>query len=147
MATIMRKVNILSRAEGVFRNDMLKDSSLSPCHHSYILAISKNPGMTQDELAGHICVNKSGVTRTLAQLEGLGYVERRVCEADKRVMRVYPTELMLEVLPRVVDIVHLWNDYLNEALTEDEAETLSRLLDKVSSRARDYVITRERKPL
>lgn len=145
MATIMRKVNILSRAEGVFRNDMLKDSSLSPCHHTYILAISKNPGMTQDELARHICINKSGVTRTLAQLEAIGYVERRVCNADKRIMRVYPTDKMLEALPKVVDIVHLWNGYLTEALTDEETKTLNLLLDKVSAQAKKYVESRERK--
>ncbi len=143
MATIMRKINILSRAEGVYRSDKLHGTPLSPCHHSYVLAISGNPGISQDELARHLCVNKSGVTRHLSFLEQHGYVKRVTSENDKRVYHVYPTEKMLEILPSVREIVLGWNDYLGSALSEEEYETLHILLDKIITKADAYVSREE----
>ncbi|MBR6807800.1 MAG: MarR family transcriptional regulator [Clostridia bacterium] len=139
MATLMRKINILSRAEGVYRSNKLKGTPLSPCHHSYVLAISGNPGMSQDELARHLCVNKSGVTRHLSFLEQHGYVKRITGENDKRISNVYPTEKMLEILPAVKEIVLGWDAYLSSALSEDERETLHLLLDKITVKADNYV--------
>jgi DNA-binding MarR family transcriptional regulator len=135
----MRKINILSRAESVFRANKLHGTPLSPCHHSYVLAITGNPGMSQDELARHLCVNKSGVTRHLNFLEQHGYVKRVPGENDKRVYNVYPTEKMLEILPSIREIVLGWNDYLGSALNTEEYETLIRLLDKIIIKADAYV--------
>ncbi len=139
MSTIMRKVNILSRAEGVYRTDRLKNASLNACHHSYVLAISNNPGMSQDELAHHICINKSGVTRHLAYLEDKGYVERRPSPNDRRVMLVYPTEKMNEILPEVVDIVKEWDSFLRSAFTEEESRLLDALLEKADAKASEFM--------
>ena len=135
----MRKVNILSRAEGVFRTDRLKGSSLNACHHSYILAVTSHPGMSQDELARHICTNKSGVTRHLAYLEEHGYVTRTPSEYDRRVMLVYPTEKANEVLPDVVDIVKEWDSFLKSAFTPEEAALLDSLLIRASEKAGEYM--------
>lgn len=143
MPTIMRKVNILSRAEGVYRSDRLTDTPLSPCHHSYVLAITGNPGMTQDELARHLCVNKSSVTRQISFLEDHGYVKRVSSEKDKRSFRIYPSDMMLDVLPDVRNIVVGWNDYLSSALTAEEYDELHRLLDKIIGKAEKYVSERE----
>ncbi len=143
MSTIMRKVNILSRAEGVFRTDRLKGSSLNACHHSYILAVTGHPGMSQDELARHICTNKSGVTRHLAYLEEHGYVSRVPSEHDRRVMLVYPTEKAKEVLPEVVDIVKEWDSFLKSAFTAEEAEMLDALLRRAADKAGDYIERRQ----
>ena len=143
MSTIMRKVNILSRAEGVFRTDRLKGSSLNACHHSYILAVTGHPGMSQDELARHICTNKSGVTRHLAYLEEHGYVRRVPSEYDRRVMLVYPTEKATDVLPDVVDIVKEWDGFLKSAFTEEEAEMLDSLLMRAAERAGEFMERRQ----
>ena len=143
MSTIMRKVNILSRAEAVYRSDRLSSSTLSPCHHSYILAITGNPGLTQDELAKHLCVNKSSVTRQISYLEEHGYVSRVSSESDKRSFRLFPTDKMTNVLPEVRNIVLGWNDYLGSALSNDEYDTLHFLLDKIIAKAEKYVSNRE----
>lgn len=139
----MRKINVISRCEGIYRQDKLKESGLGPCHHSYILAISYHPGMTQEQLAKHICINKSGVTRHLAYLEENGYVERRSDENDKRSIRVYPTQKMLDILPEVRGIVTQWNSYLTEGIGTDELECFKRVLDRIAERAQKYVYEKE----
>ena len=80
----MRQTNIISRCEGIYRQDKLKDGGLSACHHSYILAIAPHPGMTQDRLAKHICIDKSGVSRAVEELVQKGFVERKTSKDDRR---------------------------------------------------------------
>jgi len=139
----VRKINVISRCEGIYRQDKLKESGLGPCHHSYILAISYHPGMTQDQLAKHICINKSGVTRHLSYLEEKGYVERRADQHDKRAICVYPTQKMLDILPEVKKIVKNWNDYLTQDIDPEELACFKRVLDTIAERAQKYIYEKE----
>ncbi len=143
MPTIMRKINILSRCEGIYRAEKLRESGLSACHHSYVLAICHHPGMTQDQLAKHICVNKSSVTRSLAQLEEHGFVERRADTHDKRAICVFPTDKMLALYPQIKQISVDWNEYLSQTMDENELALFTRVLDKLANRAQNYLSEKE----
>lgn len=143
MSTIMRKINILTRTEGVYRTDKLAIDELKGWHHSYILAICANPGLSQDELARHISVNKSNVTRNLTHLEEQGYVKRVVSEKDRRIINVFPTEKMLEILPQVKAITLEWNEYLANDLSKEEFEQFQNVLERLVKKAEKYVQGRE----
>lgn len=143
MSTLMRRINIVSRCEGIYRTDKLKETGLCGCHHSYILAICHHPGMTQDQLAKHLCVNKSSVTRSLSHLSENGYVERRPDEHDKRAVCVYPTEKALAVFPEVRRITADWNAYLAEGISPEELALFNQILDKIASRAQNYIPEKE----
>lgn len=138
MPTILIQVNIISRSASLYRSGRLHDSELGGCHHSYILAICSHPGISGEELAGRICVNKSNVARNLSYLEEHGYVRREQSKEDKRVTLCYPTEKMLGVLPQVRKISEEWNSFVTEDLTEEEKSQLSVLLNKVAAKAREY---------
>ncbi len=139
----MRKTNIISRCESIYRQDKLKKDGLTACHQSYILSICHHPGMTQDQLAKHICINKSGVTRHLAFLEKKGYVERRPDENDKRAICVYPTQKMLDIYPEVKNIAERWNAYLTEDISPEEFQCFFSVLDKIAERAQKYLYEKE----
>ncbi len=139
MTSIMRHINMLSRAQNVYRADKLQQPGLSPGQHSYVLAVCHHPGMSQEELARHLCINKSNVARALASLEENDYVERRPDERDRRQFRIYPTARMLSLLPAVQVIVEDWNDYLTEGLSQEEMTAFRATLEKISQRARQYV--------
>lgn len=143
MSTIMRKINILSRSEGVYRTDRLDIPEIKGWHHSYILAICNNPGLTQDELARHICVNKSNVARNLTHLEENGYVRREISKNDRRSTNVFPTEKMLELFPKVKAITLDWNNYLAENLTNDEFEQFTSILERLTEKAQIYMEGRD----
>lgn len=143
MSTIMRKVNILTRSEGVYRTDRLDIPELKGWHHSYILAICMNPGLSQDELAKHIAVNKSNVARNLASLEENGYVRREVSSKDRRITNVYPTNKMLDIFPKVKEITMEWNNYLAEDLTPYEFEQFQSILERLTQKAVKYMEGRE----
>ena len=112
-------MNIISRCEAIYRTEQSTEH-LPGIYHSYIFAICRNPGITQDGLAKHLCKNKSNVTRHLGFLESNGYVERKVSEKDKREMLDYPTENMLDTLPEVKKITMEWNTMIAEGISKEE---------------------------
>lgn len=140
MATIMRKMNIISRCEAIYRTQQSSEQ-LPGVYHSYVFAICKNPGLSQDKLAKHLCINKSSVTRHLAWLEKEGYVERVTSEEDKRELLVSPTQKMLDILPEVVKITQEWNSLVAEGITTEELDLFHRILDKMLEKSTEIIYT------
>ena len=138
MPKLMRQINMISRISTMYRDDRLKGSELGACHHTYILTICKNPGISQDKLAQKIFINRSNVTRQLSYLEEKGYVERKQSPSDKRVQLVYPTEKAMAALSTVMEIVDDWNSYITEGFSEDELDCLSYMLDRILENAKEY---------
>ena len=138
MPKLMRQINMISRIATIYRDDRLKDSELGACHHTYILTICNNPGISQDKLAQKIFINRSNVTRQLSYLEEKGYVERRQSPTDKRVQLVYPTERAMAALPTVRETVDAWNDCITEGFSADELDCLSDMLERILANAKEY---------
>jgi len=138
MVMFMRRINLITRCQGLYRTDRLPDAGLRPIHHSMIFAICRNPGISQEELASQVCLNKSTITRQLAPLEEQGYVERKQSESDKRVIHVFPTQKMKDILPTIRQITMDWNAYLTEGFSEEELAQFSAMLDKITERAQKY---------
>lgn len=138
MATIMRKMNIISRSEAMYRGEK-STVGLPGIYHSYILAICHNPGKSQDWISKHMAVNKSSVTRHLTQLEKEGYIERKPCEQDRRELLVYPTQKMLEIKQEVMDITKEWNTLLAEEISPQELEMFHKVLDKMLEKSRNII--------
>lgn len=69
-----------------------RDSGLPPLALGLLRMLREQPGLSISELARHINVAKSYISRTAEQLVTLGYVERRTDDADQRLARLYVTE-------------------------------------------------------
>lgn len=99
------------------------------------------PGLSQEQIARRLCVDKSSVTRALAALEKLEYVKRVRDEEDKRITLVYPTEKAIEIREEIKNAYREWNAYINQSFTEEEAAEFIRLLEKAAKHAADYAET------
>ncbi len=143
MASLMRQINVISRCGAAFRAEHLRAIGLGAPHHSYILAVCRTPGITQEELARHIYVDKSCVARRVAQLEADGFVTRRPCAQDRRAVGVYPTQKALDALPEVRRVIGEWNAQITQDLTEAERAQLAEMIEKLARRAREYYEDRE----
>lgn len=102
------------------------------------MTLCHTPGLSQEQIARRIYIDKSNVTRHLGTLEREGFVERKQSETDRRVTLVYPTQKAYDILPYAREITHQWNDYLTEGWTAEEIETLKTLLSRISDRATAY---------
>lgn len=91
-----------------------------------------------------IYINKSNVTRQLAALEESGFVIRRPSETDRRVTLVYPTQKAMDVLPRILEVLREWNNYITEDFTDEEKEVLSNFLERICEKAKTYANKRDK---
>ena len=139
----MRFVSRIARCSEQYRSDKLAGTDLCASQYVFITHICRCPGISQDGLAKQIHLNKSNVARQLAALETSGYVIRRPSARDKRVIECYPTVKADDILPYIYDMLRSWDEYLTEGFTEEERETVARLLKVMSERAADYVDNRE----
>ena len=139
MPSFTRNINIISRCAHAYRSDSLEGSGLGPSHYFYILIACSSPGISQDQIAKRLYINKSSVTRAIAALEENGFVERRSSEEDKRIIQIYPTQKASDLLPEVRRIAQAWNDFLLDELEEKEREQFLSTLEKITNRAQSYV--------
>ena len=134
---LMRNINTISRCAALYRDAHLADCGLSGWQAPYIPEICAAPGITQDQLALRLHVNRSNVTRQLAMLEENGFVLRRRSESDRRAVEVYPTQKAEETLSAVRAVDRSWREKLFYDLTSEERDRLESLLERLARRAED----------
>ena len=139
MSQIIRDITEISRCGAQYRTDRLAPMGLKACHASYLTEICDCPGISQERLAGRICINKSNVARQAAVLEEEGFITRTPSPADKRVLQLYPTEKALSIMDEIRGILVCWEDCIGHDLSEEEKELLSCLLAKMKVRAAAYM--------
>ena len=139
MPKLMHDITDIARCAAQYRQEALAPLGLKACHASYLSAICQNPGITQDQLARRIFINKSNVARQLAILEEDGFVERRPSPEDKRATQVFPTQKALDCMPRIHEIFRTWETLVAQDLSEEERRVLVSMLDKMKDRAADWM--------
>lgn len=135
MRGIMKYINRINRSTGIVYNQRLREFGINHCQHPYIIQICRHPGISQEELARAICVNKSNVARQLAVLEANGLLTRTPDPEDRRVMQVFPTEKMEALLPCVREVMGDWNSCLLADFSEEDREKLIAMLEIITERA------------
>lgn len=135
MAHMTRFINRIARLSSMHREAQLKEYGLNGIHHTYIITICQLPGITQEALARRIFVNKSNVTRQLAYLEKIGYIERRMDDSDRRKMRVFPTQKAQDILPMIEAMLVDWNEELLSQVPVDERDMMLVNLQKMMDHA------------
>ena len=135
MSQIIRDITEISRCGAQYRTEALAPMGLKACHASYLSEICAHPGISQDQLASLICINKSNVARQAAILEEDGFITRSPSQSDKRVMQLYPTQKALDLLPSISPILRQWESCLTADLTEDEKLLLGQLLARMRAKA------------
>ena len=135
MSQIIQDISKIARWGVAYRSEKFAPMGLKACHDRYLTEICASPGISQEQLSKNISFNKSNVARQVAALEESGFIERRTCGKDKRVMRLYPTEKALSVLPQIIQITNAWQDRLIQDLSDEEQLLLESLLLRIKNRA------------
>ena len=135
MPKFMKMLNNISRSQAIYRNSRICADDLQPNHYAFVLAICRESGRSQEELARELCVNKSTVARCIGQLEENGYVTRHSLPCDKRQFSVYPTDKMMQVRPAVQKASREWMELLSEGISPEELEIFDSVLMRMQEKA------------
>ena len=143
MSKFMKTLNNISRSQAIYRHSRISAPDLNTGHYAFVLAICRESGRSQEELARELCINKSTVARNLNCLEEKGYISRTPLPNDKRQFSVYPTEKMLAVLPEIKKASSEWMDLLSEGIPQDELDIFDSVLERMQTRAREIIQKQE----
>ncbi len=135
MSQILKSITEITRCATQYKAAALAPWGLKSCHASYLAEICADPGLSQDKLAQRICINKSNVARQAAFLEEAGFITRCSCDLDKRVMRLYPTEKALELLPQITQVLDTCENMLTEGLDSEDMRSLCHALSRLKANA------------
>lgn len=122
-----------------FRGEQTAPLGLKSCHIGYLSRICCHPGISQDQLAQMMFINKSNVARQVAALEEDGFITRTPAAADKRVLELFPTEKTLALMPQLEQIVLQWDQLITEGITQEQVQTVTRILEKMKENAAAWV--------
>ncbi len=96
-----------------------------------MMELGKRDGRTQLELANATHLKAPTISVALQKLESDGYVLRKTDEYDLRVTRVYQTPKGKELDNTIRKRIQTEEALATSNLTEDECETLMRILTKI----------------
>ena len=139
MPDLMHHITDIARCAALYRQEELAALELKSCHASYLAAICDCPGITQDQLARRIFINKSNVARQLVILEEDGFEARRPSPGDKRATQVVPTQKAKDALPQIEDMFRRWQSFVAQDLSEEERIVLVAMLEKMKARSADWM--------
>lgn len=131
-------ISVLHRFAQQFYNRFEGETGIRGVQYPYLFYICRHEGCRQEELAEHLHVNKSNVTRQLDKLQQSGFIEIRPDETDGRGNRVFPTAKALESRQKVRGVLEEWNSILCRGLDEEESIQLKALLDKALSGVKEW---------
>lgn len=135
MSLLMGELDSIARCAAQYRSERLAALGLKSCHASYLMGICACPGISQEQLARRIYLNKSSVARQLAVLEEAGFVRRVCCDSDRRVTELYPTERAEAALPEIRKVLEEWEAWITQDLAPEERTGLEQSLRKLKARA------------
>ncbi len=88
-------------------------------------------GLYQNELARLIFRNKSSLARLLSKMESKNYISRKSSKEDKRIKKVFLTDIGKEVFEKAIPIIKNMLSKMEETITSDEKEQMITILKKV----------------
>lgn len=138
MNVISKWLAISSRNGQIFFAKKFEGLGFGSGQYMFIIGIYENPGLTQDQLAEVISINKGTVANVLKTLEKDGFVERRQNVKDKRIHNLYLTEKGINSYVLIKKTVEEWNDLLLRDIPKDEVDKLDLLLRKITDNAKKY---------
>lgn len=129
--SIGRLVSILYRKSQVFLNNQLKNFNLTTPEMSILLFLYKKEGVTQEELASYLMIDKAAMARTIPVMIEKGYLRREKDLEDKRANRIFLTNKAEEIKETVIGALKQWNYFLTQDIRKEDVEVMYRVLEEM----------------
>ncbi len=124
--------SIIYRHGRVMHDKAMKQFGITGQQMGYIRLIGENPGISQEELARRMQIDKGAVAKAVGNLAEKGFVERRKNPDDRRAYCLFPTEKARSIGSKMEQCVGRLEDALSEGLTPQEREIFEDLLGRVT---------------
>lgn len=133
-----RWISLLNRYFQVYMRDQLKGYDIYADHHLFLGVLYQQEGLSQEEIAQQVMIDKGTTARALRKLEEQGYILRKTTSGNKKVKHVYLTEKAHSLKPDRKHMLKKWTNTLAEGMTEQEFQTAIDLFQKMTKNAKNY---------
>lgn len=127
-------LSIIVRNHFIFMNRELKHLNLTEGQVPYLVALSKNEQLTQDDLANMFYIDKGTIARTIQKLEEKELVQRLHDPVNRRRYRLSLTEKGEEIVPEILHAEKKWENILFKDFSDEES---SLLVENVATLAKN----------
>jgi len=126
-----RYISKICRVSHRYASLRLQGTNIGTSEYECLHYISKNNGMSQEKLRSLLNIDKSAVTRMVANLEEKGYLYRLQDETDKRVKRLFITDNAVTVKNMSSSVESFFYEWLLEDVNQDERKIFLKVLDEL----------------
>lgn len=120
--------NDIHRLLGKSFQSRIPDTGLTRSQWRVLIALKREDGQTQTELADNVMMEKAPVGKLLDKLERKGWVTRRDDPDDRRARRVYCTSKIQKHLPGIAEAARAM---FAEALADMRENEVKSLIDRL----------------
>jgi len=133
--SIGRLISILARIGQTCIARELEPLEIGKGQHGFLTALFQQDGISQNDLAGILHMDKGAVAHALRKLERTGYVTRTTDKSDRRVNLVYMTDKARSIEPTLFSVLSSWTDTLADGFSEEERRQVIDLLKRMLENA------------
>ena len=129
---IGKYIGEIHRSSCIYFGKKFKRFGIGAGQYLFLLNLYKHDGITQEELAGKVKLDKGTTARAIKKLEDQGYVKRVKKENDRRAYKLEVTEKAEQIKEDVYVIMNEWENEVRKCLANEESQQLANLLNKLS---------------
>lgn len=113
--------------------DILKPYGLLPQHYNALRIIAgKHPLPSHPGNIKKVLLDKANdVTRLLDKLEDMTFIQRKICESNRRKIDVHISEAGLNLLKSVQGALDELHEVMRNQISGEEAALVNKLIDKI----------------
>lgn len=131
MQNLIRFFAIAHKQSQLFITNELKSLYIGRGQFMYLMCICENAGVSQEQIAALLNVDKSAVTKAIQNLLEAGFITRKTYDTDKRVNSIYPTAKAKTAYVEIMAAGEKWHAAVMQDMSEVEKDIFRRILDKV----------------
>jgi len=121
-------MSMIHRTHMMYLNDKMKDMDITAGQFPFIVVLSHEEGITQEELAAHFHIDKGTVARAIRKLEDKEYLFRKVDSLNRRRYLIYLTEKGRRAVPQIINIDKEWENSMCSKFSNEEYQNLFNIL-------------------
>lgn len=129
---IGKYIGEIHRSSCIYFGKKFKRFGIGAGQYLFLLNLYKHDGITQEELAQKVKLDKGTTARAIKKLEDQGYVKRVKKENDRRAYKLEVTEKAEQIKKDVYVIMNEWENEVRKCLANEESQELASLLNKLS---------------
>ena len=124
-----RYVSIMDRLMKMYYDHGLADFEIGWGQQFYVEYIYDHPGTSAQEMVKYIRVDKATLTKVVKKLVQIGYIKAIEDEKDRRIRRLYLTDLAVPAAKRIKEIHNSFYETLCRDIPLEDVELAEKTIE------------------